>query len=148
MIKTQKQVQPTVQISNNICRHCLSRSLSLKQINPEVQEVYSSISKLPLYVYPQDENEKPCLIGYVYKCLTCHKDNYFKWLNVPSKYSSQTIRKRFIEANENKYTRGLTEAEIVSPKSFVPTDEEVSILDYSKRFNKLLEDYSKLVRGA
>ena len=130
-----------------ICQRCLSRSKAAKQINLTGQEIHMPLSKLPLYLYPADENEKPVLIGHVIKCINCNEDNFFMWRKeVPQKYNSQKIREAFITANEHKYTRALTEVEIFFPTAFQLSKKDVDFSTYSQRYHKTMKEYNDMMK--
>lgn len=127
-----------------ICEKCLQESIRLKaesKNSEEIEEVHTPIVRLPLYIYPP--TGEAIRIGYVDKCLTCNKNYRFVWEKTLDKYSSQRIKDLFIKENQGKYTRGLTEAEICSPKAFEINDEtDTDFFAYARRFNKLLDSYN------
>lgn len=97
--------------------------------------------RLPLYVYPPVG--KAVLVGYVDKCLQCQNNKRFIWIKTIEKYSSQRIKDMLIKENEGKYTRGITEAEICSPKVFEINEEtDTDFFAYARRFNKLVDSYN------
>ena len=123
------------------CEHCLRESREAKRKDETIKEIYSPLVRLPLYIYPPVG--KAVLVGYVDKCLQCQYTRGFVWEKAPDKYSSQRIKDLFIKENQGKYTRGLTEAEICSPKAFEINDEiDTDFFAYARRFNKLLDSYN------
>ncbi len=127
-----------------ICEDCLKESIRLKAESKEpdkVEEVYEAIVRLPLYVYPP--TGAAVRIGYVDKCLRCNKNYRFVWENTIEKYSSQRIKDMLMKENQGKYTRGITEAEICSPKAFEINEEtDTDFFSYARRFNKLVDCYN------
>ena len=95
--------------------------------------------KLPLYVYPP--TGKAVLVGYVSKCLNCQKNYEFSWIKEANKYSSEQIRTMLKKANEGKYTKGLTEAELCAPKLFEVREDDTDFGTYARRFDTLLKQY-------
>ena len=116
------------------------------QVEPDHYRYCDNCSKevlvrLPLYIYsPKGE---AVLVGYVNKCLNCWKNYEFIWIKTIDRYSSQRVRELLIRANQGKYTRALTEAEVCSPKLFeVNPETDTDFSSYQQKFKKLLDSYN------
>ena len=136
MEKTKNTVEPKKNDKYIYCEDCIAKTREEKD---EENRKYPVLSKLPLYVYPP--TGKAVLVGYVSKCLNCQKNYEFYWVKEPNKYSSQNIRDMLKKANEGKYTKGLTEAELCAPKLFEVREDDTDFASYANRFNNLLKQY-------